>query len=98
MKQIKNYILGDGSIDLRLDKSTKLKMENYWGDWHHHKKQNLYFYNKYKLDLTKIFFKPLYTDILKILENELFCTLKGHFKVLRLFKTKTFISKNVNNF
>ncbi len=63
-----------------------------------HKKQNLYLNHSYRLYLTKIFFKPSYTDILKILEKELFCSRKGHFKVLWLSETKTFMSKVVNNF
>ncbi len=46
----------------------------------------------------KNLFKPSYTDTLKILEKELFCSVKGHFKVLWLFDTKTFMSKVVNNF
>jgi hypothetical protein len=61
-------------------------------------KQNLYLNNIYKLYLTKIFFKPSCTDILKILEKELFCSVKGYFKALWLFETKAFISKVVNNF
>jgi hypothetical protein len=40
-----------------------------------------------------MFFKPSYTDILKILEKELFCTVKGHFKVLWLFEKKNFYVK-----
>ncbi len=43
-------------------------------------------------------FKPSYSDILKILEKELFCSVKGHFKVFWLFETKAFLSKIVNNF
>jgi hypothetical protein len=46
----------------------------------------------------KDLFKPSYTDILKILEKYLFCSVTGHFKVLWLFETKTFMSKVVNNF
>jgi hypothetical protein len=62
-----------------------------------HKKQSLNFNNIYKLYFTKIFFKPSCTDVLKILEKELFCSVIGHFKVLWLFGTKTFMSKAVNN-
>ncbi len=92
------YYWGYGSTDLRLDTSTKLKMVNYWWYWLHHKKKNLYLNNIHKLYLTKIFFKPSCIDILKILEKELFCSVKGHFKVLWLFETKTLMSKVVNNF
>jgi hypothetical protein len=35
---------------------------------------------------------------LKILEKVLYCSVKGHFKVLWLFETKTFILKVVSNF
>jgi hypothetical protein len=46
----------------------------------------------------KDLFKPSCTDLLKILEKELFCLVKGNFKVLWLFETKTFMAKAVNNF
>ncbi len=83
---------------LRLDTSTKQKMVNCWWYWPHHKKQNLYLNNMYKLYLSKVFLKPSYADILKIFKKELFCSEKGHFKVLWLFETKTFMSKVVKNF
>jgi hypothetical protein len=60
---------GYGSTYLRLDTSTKPKMVNYWWCWPHHKKQKLYLKKIYKLYLTKICFKPSYTDILKISEK-----------------------------
>jgi hypothetical protein len=63
------WATGYGSTDLRLDISPKLKMVNYWWYWPHHKKKNLYLNYIYKLYLTKIFLKPSYTDILKILEK-----------------------------
>jgi hypothetical protein len=54
--------------------------------------------NIYKLHLIKIFFKPSYTDILKILEKELFYSVKGHFKVLWLFLDKNFYVKSCKSF
>ncbi len=98
MNSCRIALLGYGSTDLRLETSTKLKMVNYQWYRPHNKKQNLFLNNLYKLYLTKILFKPSYTDILKILGKWLFCQVKGNFKVLWLFETKTFLSKVVNNF
>ncbi len=47
---------GDGSTDLQLDTSTKLKMVSYWWYRPKHKKKNLYLNNICKLYLTEIFF------------------------------------------
>ncbi len=41
----------------------------------------------------KDFVQPSYTDILKILEKKLFCSVKGHFKVLWLFEAKNLSQK-----
>jgi hypothetical protein len=61
-------------------------------------KAKLIFEQDIRTLFNKGFFKPSCADILKILEKELFCSEKGHFKVLWLFETKTVMSKVVKNF
>jgi hypothetical protein len=90
--------IGDGSTDLWLYTSTKLKIVNCWLHPPRHKKQNFNFNNMKKLYITEIYFYPTNTDILKIFAKVVFCSVKCHFKELCLFETKRFFVKVVNNF